>query len=288
MDLEERIEAVTSRTLFFIVGLAKTGSTWLQLMFDAHPAVACFGEDDLGELGTDIAQAISTYNQRSVDRNMPRQINHLRFAEADIAPLIRAATFLAMSRQSLGDQVMAVGSRYLNLYINPEPYFAIFPEARFIHIKRDPRDILVSAYYYNWNQNPDRAKEHFPTLAKYVEDTAGEWAQKASMLQSFATRAGDRYHEIRYEDLVASTEKTLLSALSFLDVTTDQTMARTAVDAASFKKLSGGRSPGTEDKTSFFRKGTPGDWREKFDQAALDAFHASDLARVLRDFGYEE
>ena len=75
------------------------------------------------------------------------------------------------------------------------------------------------------------------------------------MLQSFATRAGDRYHEIRYEDLVASTEKTFLSALSFLDVTTDGTMARTAVDAASFKKLSGGRSPGTEDETSFLPQG---------------------------------
>ena len=138
MDLDERLEAVRSRTLFFIVGLAKTGSTWLQLMFDAHPAVACFGEDDLSELGTDIAQAISTYNQRSVDRNKPRDINHLRFAETDIAPLIRAATFLAMSRDTLGDQITAVGSRYLDLYINPEPYFAVFPEARFIHIKRDP------------------------------------------------------------------------------------------------------------------------------------------------------
>ena len=58
MDLSERIEAVTSRALFFIVGLAKTGSTWLQLMFDAYPAVTCFGEDDLADLGTDIAQAI--------------------------------------------------------------------------------------------------------------------------------------------------------------------------------------------------------------------------------------
>jgi len=29
MDLDERLEAVSSRTLFFIVGLAKTGSTWL-------------------------------------------------------------------------------------------------------------------------------------------------------------------------------------------------------------------------------------------------------------------
>jgi len=109
-------------------------------MFDAHPAVACFGEDDLGELGTDIAQAISTYNQRSVDRNKPRDINHLRFAEADIAPLLRAATFLAMSRDSLGDQIMAVGSRYLDLYINPEPYFANLSRGPvYPHQTRSPR-----------------------------------------------------------------------------------------------------------------------------------------------------
>jgi hypothetical protein len=42
----------------------------------------------------------------------------------------------------------------------------------------------------------------------------------------------------------------------------------------SFAQYSGGREPGQEDRTSFYRKGTHGDWRNHFTPKVLERFKA--------------
>ncbi len=41
--LQRGAEAALSKRLFFICGALKSGTTWLQLMLDAHPEIACRG-----------------------------------------------------------------------------------------------------------------------------------------------------------------------------------------------------------------------------------------------------
>ncbi|MFP6691035.1 MAG: sulfotransferase, partial [Alphaproteobacteria bacterium] len=45
--LQKGAEAVYAKPLFFICGAIKSGTTWLQLMLDAHPDIACRGEGHL-------------------------------------------------------------------------------------------------------------------------------------------------------------------------------------------------------------------------------------------------
>ena len=57
------IEAVLERQLFFVAGLGKSGTTWLELILNAHPDVCCHGEGHFADrLLPDLNGAINRYN----------------------------------------------------------------------------------------------------------------------------------------------------------------------------------------------------------------------------------
>ncbi len=87
-----------------------------------------------------------------------------------------------------------------------------FPDARFVHLVRDGRDVvpsLVGLPYF-----PDRYAEAIVYWRDRV--TRGRRAGRA-------LRAG-RYHEVRYEELVADPEPTLRELCAFLDLAYDDAM----------------------------------------------------------------
>ena len=59
------------------------------------------------------------------------------------------------------------------------------------------------------------------------------------------------------------------------------------MNAASFKKLSKGRTRGQEDPTSFFRKGIAGDWRNVFTEQDKVLFK-KEAGDLLIRLGYEK
>ena len=58
-----------------------------------------------------------------------------------------------------------------------------------------------------------------------------------------------------------------------------------SVEAASFKRLSGGRDAGQEDRQSFFRKGQAGDWASWFSAEQTARFEAQ-AGSLLTELGY--
>ena len=57
--------------------------------------------------------------------------------------------------------------------------------------------------------------------------------------------------------------------------------------AASFERLSKGRTRGEEDPTSFFRKGVAGDWRDAFTGRDRRVFE-EEAGGLLQKLGYGE
>jgi hypothetical protein len=81
---------------------------------------------------------------------------------------------------------------------------ALFPRARFVHIVRDPRDCVSSAEKA-WGNSPLR--------------TAQEWTDQVTAGRTAGARLGAvRYHELRYEDLLADVPGTLGPIFDFLGV----------------------------------------------------------------------
>jgi Sulfotransferase domain len=98
---------------------------------------------------------------------------------------------------------------------------------------------------------------------------------------------GDRYAEVRYEDLLERPNEEVRRLLGFRGVGTDETLVERCVGSASFEKLSKGRERGQEDPSSFYRKGIAGDWKNHFTEEDRRAFK-EEAGELLIRLGYEE
>ena len=102
-----------------------------------------------------------------------------------------------------------------------------------------------------------------------------------------SSNAGLLYHELRYEDLEAEPEATFRKVLEFLKVSTARDVVEGCLSAGDFATLSGGRAPGEEDPTSFFRKGRSGDWKSYLSDRQVAEFRAASDDLTV-ELGYED
>jgi hypothetical protein len=90
-------------------------------------------------------------------------------------------------------------------YMGDLPLLAtLYPQARFVHLVRDPRDCVLSTQEA-WGNTPLR--------------TAQEWADRVRRCRAGGASLGpSRYHELRYEDLVGDVRGRLAEVFDFLGV----------------------------------------------------------------------
>lgn len=147
-------------------------------------------------------------------------------------------------------------------------YHAQDPDMPVIHLVRDPRDVVVSAFVHHTRAHPPADPATRATYQSAIQDGTvpddairrwiENWADVANAFP-IATHMFHRCLEVRYEDLVADTPQVLGRMLRHVGLSDERSIVDACVRAASFESLSG-RERGAEDRTSFFRKGTPGDW----------------------------
>jgi hypothetical protein len=173
---------------------------------------------------------------------------------------------------------------------------------RTIYIMRDGRDTLVSAYFHFVRDGGVVKSELERRLGRPVssDNIRDNLAEFVRLMQISRTATIDyrshidkwrqhkhRYATLRYEDLLGDTAGELTRVLA--QVTgrpPDVARVANAVAAHDFARVTG-RARGTEDRNTFVRKGTSGDWRNYFTPAAASAFD-SYAGDVLLELGYEQ
>lgn len=95
------------------------------------------------------------------------------------------------------------GPVVITFHADIEVLETLFPDARYIHIYRDPRDVATSATRFGWSGNVYYG-------ADFWLDAEESWADIKPHLDPA------RYTEVRYEDLVMSAEKELARLCDFL------------------------------------------------------------------------
>jgi len=265
----QRIDQLLNKQIFFIVGCQKSGTTWVQRMLDGHPDIRCQGEGYFGPvLMPLLQQAIQAYNQRQ------KAGQKGLFTDSDLKDLLRTAVGLSFARWVGDTDVKAIGEKTPEHALCMNPLAECFPNAKFIHITRDGRDVCVSGWFHNQRKPGPDFNKRFPDLNTYIQYTVKQhWTPYIQHAQHFGQQHPQRYHELRYEDLHNDPAGQTKKLLNFLGIDDSDPYTDACLAAGSFKNLTQGRTRGEEDKSSFFRKGVIGDWQNHFDQSNIATYN---------------
>ncbi len=110
-----------------------------------------------------------------------------------------------------------------NYYIHHlEEIIELYPEARFIHLIRDGRDVACS--YRNLPAISSKS-DYFPNLPVALEEIAKEWMENNIRIEAFLQNsASGKFIVVNYEDVVLSLETTSRKICNFLEVSFDTQM----------------------------------------------------------------
>lgn len=160
-------------------------------------------------------------------------------------------------------------------YVLSIPLLArLFPEAYFVHVIRDGRDVGLSWLDTGWDFGPQT-----------VEEAALYWRYYVQRGRRAASQVGpQRYREIRYEDLVADPATALQELCGVLELSYHPAMLKYFERAPELLDA----MPRPEAHKNLLRSVTRGlrDWRQ--DMSSGDAALFEDLAgELLEALGYE-
>ncbi len=200
------------------VGSGRSGTTLFRNVFDAHSKLAMTHEAHfVAPLAhkRDVYEAGPSFDTEQLIADLYANSNFVRQGLDEAA--VRTALETA-APATYADAVRAVYARYAetqgkSLYGDKTPGYVIqldllgevFPEAKFVHIIRDGRDVAL-AYV-------DRSEWGPSTVA----DAAHYWRSRVGRGRASGERLGpQRYREVRYEDMVDDPESTTRELCAFL------------------------------------------------------------------------
>jgi hypothetical protein len=202
----------------FMFGLDRSGTTLLTMMVGAHSNIAvplsttgmwydvALGLPEDFDSTEGAARVVDQILQHERIRLWDQRLDRERLI-ADVQPgdfgSVVAAFHREYGRQS-GKPVWA--SMDISTLDNMHLVNAWFPDARFVHIVRDGRDVALSHQGYKYG-------------AGNIAEVAVKWEARVTRnLRMGAMLPADRYYTLRYEDLVLSPEPTLRQLCKFIGV----------------------------------------------------------------------
>jgi hypothetical protein len=174
---------------FFIGGAAKSGTTWLQLLLDAHPEINCSGEGHFGSgLAPLLKMALDRYGQLLAQESklIFNEIQgYCRLEPSDLKYILGSCIALLLLRQSERKPARVIGEktpsnvRYFDLLHD------LFPDAKFLQIVRDGRDCAVSSWFHNLRMARARTLREHKSVEAYAIKQAEHWAGEMDGSQAF-------------------------------------------------------------------------------------------------------
>lgn len=237
----------------FLVGAERSGTTLLRLMLDHHPQIAWCNEfeyavDYISETGA--WPNLDDYYQRLSDDRIFSATGFEIDRSLTYPQLVNS--FLVQKRDRNHKPIVgATVHRHFDRLLH------IWPDARFIHLVRDGRDVANSCIGMGWAGN----------LWTGVE----RWIEAEALWEKLTqTIPAERRIEITYENLISEPVKTLTNLCDFIGVPYDEAMLsyneKTTYDLPDPKLTQ--------------------QWRRKLSDAQLQLVE-SRIANMLKERGYE-
>ena len=270
----------------FFVGCGRSGTTLLRAMVDSHPEVSV----------PDEVAFIIRYHRphRALQYGWPRRFDAAACTDliVDDASLRRWPVTETEARAALADPppesfadtvrrlyALVAASQGKPRYADKTPSHVLylprlgrlFPEARFVHLIRDGRDVALSYRSVAWG----------PTT---VPEAAVRWRRSVRRGRRDGQRLGpDRYREIRYEALVTDPERVLRDLCPFLEIDWDDAMLQYHERADAV--IAATRFPDAHQRLLLPPQPGLRDWRTEMAAEDVDSFEAI-AGELLDELGY--
>ena len=218
----------------FLVGCPRSGTTLVKRMVDAHPQIAITRETHW--ITRFFRKRIGLTEEGNVTRKLVKELfeykrfPHLHLDKADVRALLDGEEL----------HYTEFVSRVFDLYGKREgkplvgdktpPYVRyigtlseLWPRARFVHIIRDGRDVCLSML--KWRMADRAAGRRSTWKEDPVTTTALWWEWLIRVGREAGTTLGpERYHELKYEDLLSDPATVLGELCEFLSIPFDEAM----------------------------------------------------------------
>jgi tetratricopeptide (TPR) repeat protein len=168
-----------------LIGFPRSGTTLLEVILDGHPKVVSLEEHDL------FAEGVHQYLNNA----------------ADLQPLAGASEAeLQALRAAYWRRVRAGGAEVAGkVFLDKHPLNTLklpliarlFPRAKILFARRDPRDVVLSCFRRRFRMNPAMYQMLTLDSAAQLYDATMDLAQRAQPVLGLA------WHDVRYERLMA-------------------------------------------------------------------------------------
>lgn len=208
----------TSHQPFFIVGAQRSGTTLLRLILNAHSEIAI--PEEARFLMPLLKE--SNINKPLSGKQLENTINYLKQDQQykqwnyDSEPTLKSLA--SQNQVTIHDLIHTLYQSFAehegktswadkSLFFRKIDLLAkIFPEAKFIHLVRDGRDV-----FHSWRKM-DKLKDN-------VVATAIDWNYKLKRINnSFERLPENRHITLKYEDLLEEPEETVKKLCNFLGI----------------------------------------------------------------------
>jgi len=275
------------KSVVFIVGVGRSGTSLLQSMLHAHPDISFLPETHFfrnyvarlnnrwehekagGEAFRSTLAKDEEYQRAciSVENILSPFLDGT--CTFDLAKVYTRLLRLHRDRES----VAIVGEKDPRLIDYLPQVKQVFPEARILHIVRDPRDVLLSRMNADWSAGrPDWL--HMLTYRAQIVRGRREG------LRSF----GSQYMELRYEDLLSEPERVLHEVAKHVGVAYSDAML--AFQHSAEELVHESERSWKEETTGPLLRDNTGKWRNELSDWQI-CLTEQVCSRALGWFGYE-
>lgn len=199
-DWRSPVSSSTSAGHVFLIGYPRSGTTLIESVLATIP-------------GAEAVEERPTLHEADMAFLSPTlRLDRLMKMSRDVADDLRAAYWKRIER--LGIEPGA------KLFVDMDPLKGIklplisklFPDARIIVMRRDPRDVVWSCFHTNFA--PSAAAYEFTSL----EDAARHYDALMTLMERCFEKVPLRRIEVRYEDLVGDFDKATKRLCKFLEI----------------------------------------------------------------------
>ncbi len=259
----------------FLVGCARSGTSWLQIMLASHPAIATVRETHLFDNYLGLLYQAWRNEADNLSRDGLRGI--LIEDDLDRAAKVLADRVFEQIVASKPGATIALEKTPMHLVYH-QKIRTLYPTARFINIVRDPRAVVASLL----------AASHEPWgtwASRDLAEMAHVWLASVHIGLIGLAAYGNDVFQARYEDLHTTPEATLDHLWQWLGVAPQPyDSQRVSIERLKAERHQGPTSqPTFENRENFFRRGTMDGWQSDFsagDIATIESIAAPFMAQL--------